>query len=118
MRGFMGAAALAAMLAVAACGGGGFTPDDACRLVKDHLAAKAGFQLHDPYRFPIVKYTNVEVIECFDFESDVQRGWARIHVRARGDEYEAEADKLLGRGVDFTPTFEFDRYDQGWKIVE
>ena len=104
-------------LAMVSCGDE-FTEEDACQMVKDHLAGKAGFELHDAYRNPPVKYRNVHVIECFDFKSDSRRGWAQIHVRARGDEYEAEVEKLLALRKEFSPTFEFDRYDQGWKIVE
>lgn len=111
------AAAGCLLLSTVSCGDA-FSEEEACQMVKDYVAEKAGFELHDAYRFPLVKYRNVEVIECHDFESDSRRGWARLHVRALGEEYEAEAKKLLGERTEFNPTFEFDRYDQGWKIVE
>lgn len=114
---WLAGAALCLALGAGGCGGG-FTEKDACGMVKEFLAAKAGYELHDAYRNPPVRYRNVEIVECYGFESDSDRGWARIHVRAIGDEYEAQVDRLLERRKEFSPTFEFDRYDQGWKIVE
>jgi hypothetical protein len=107
------------LLLFAACGGEEFGEQQACDLAKEFLTKtkEAGWQFHDAYRYPPVSYKNMEVLECFDFVSDVERGWAKISVRAMGDEYHAEQGTLLGR-KELQPTFEFDRYDQGWRIVE
>ena len=76
-----------------------------------------GWQFHDAYHFPMVAYKSVEVTGCFDFQSDTKRGWAKISLRALGDEYVVEGDTARGR-KEFTPAFEFDRFDQGWMIVK
>jgi hypothetical protein len=101
------------------CSSGRLTEEEACRLATEHLleSKETGWQFHDAYHFPMVVYKAVEVTECFDFQSDTERGWAQISLRAMGDEYIAEDGTPRGR-KEFTPAFEFDRFDQGWMIVK
>ena len=56
-------------------------------------------------------------IDCFDFESSTERGWAKIDIRAMGDEHRSNDGSSFGR-KEFTTSVEFDRMDQGWRIVE
>jgi len=102
-----------------ACGGGRLSETDACRMATEHLleSKDTGWQFHDAYHFPMVVYKAIEVQECFDFQSDTERGWANISVRALGDEYVAEDGTPRGR-KELTPSFEFDRFDQGWMVVK
>lgn len=88
-------------------------------MATEHLleSKDIGWQFHDAYHFPMVVYKAIEVKECFGFQSDTQRGWAKIRVRAVGDEYVAEDGTPHGR-KELTPAFEFDRFDQGWMIVK
>jgi hypothetical protein len=111
--------ALLTAFGLLACDGGRLTETEACRLATEHLleSKDTGWQFHDAYHFPMVVYKSVEVTECFDFQSDTERGWAKISLRAMGDEHVAEDGTPRGR-KEFTPAFEFDRFDQGWMIVK
>ncbi len=114
-------AAITMLLAflVLACGGGRLSETEACRMATEHLleSKDTGWQFHDAYHFPMVVYKSIEVKECFGFRSDTKRGWAKISLRALGDEYVAEDGTPRGR-KELTPAFEFDRFDQGWMIVK
>ena len=116
---YRAAAALLLVPFLLSCNGGRLSEEEACRMATDYLmeSTETGWQFHDAYHFPMVEYKAVEVKGCFDFESDTERGWAKISVRAEGDEYVSEDGTPRGR-KEFTPSFEFDRFDQGWKIVK
>jgi hypothetical protein len=110
--------ALAAVLFLSSCDSGSLSEEEACRMAIEYLMeSRDGWQFHDAYHYPMVAYKNIEVQGCFDFQSDNERGYAKITVRAIGDEYVAEVGTPRGR-KELTPSFEFDRFDQGWKIVE
>jgi len=93
--------------------------DEACRIAGDYvlLPDDDEWQHRDFDRYPASGYRNVEIVECTDFVSRLDKGWARIQVHGRGDEYEMEHGEFLGRTI-FSTEVEREKTPEGWKVID
>ena len=106
------------LLSLASCGTE-FSESQACELAEAYLGETkpSGWQHLDLDYFPAAGYRNVEVVECTDFRSKLDQGWASVTVHARGDAFEPEEERFLGRTI-FTAEIEFEGTGEGWRVLE
>ena len=108
------------LLAATACKPSrGLTEEKACELARAHVLEPKyadGWQYCDLERFPSTCYRDVEVIECFDFRSKEDEGWAGIQVEAMGQEFHPDDGTSLGR-TRFQSQVELRRGPEGWEVV-
>ena len=109
---------VAALLLAGSCAPG-ISGDLACRMATEYLLDpdKSGWQYVDQDIFPAARYREIEVIECADFRSKTEEGWAAIRVHATGEAYELDGGRSLGR-IPFLAEIEFDRGSGGWEVLE
>jgi hypothetical protein len=116
VRRFLAGLALPAMLA---CTSASLTEEQACMLAGEHVLEPkyaAGWQYCDLERFPSTCYREAQVLECFDFLTKEEEGWAGIQVEAMGEEFSPEDGTSLGR-TRFRSHVELRRGAEGWEVV-
>jgi len=104
---------------LAACAADAFGPEDACRLAGEHvlLPDDDEYQQLDLGHYPASGYKSVEILECTEFLSKAEDGWASVRVHGRGDEFDLDTGQPLGRTI-FTVTVELQRTPDGWRAVD
>lgn len=80
------------------------------------LPEEENWQHLDSERYPPSGYRDIELLECTEFLSRREQGWARIRVHARGDEFDLEDERFLGRTI-FSTEVEMERTPEGWKVI-
>ena len=109
-----------ALLLPAACRSTGLSEEKACEMARAHVSEPkyaAGWQYCDFERFPSSCYKEVEVLECFEFLTKEDEGWAGIQVEAMGDEFNPEDGTSLGR-TRFQSAVELRRTAGGWEVMK
>ncbi|MGD8376446.1 MAG: hypothetical protein PVF68_09920 [Acidobacteriota bacterium] len=96
-----------------------FDEEEACRIAGEHVLQPDDdeWQHRDFDRYPASGYRNVEIVECTDYVSRLDEGWARIRVHGRGDEYDMEQGEFLGRTI-FSTEVELEKTPEGWKVLD
>jgi hypothetical protein len=109
-----------ALLALAACTSTGLAEEKACEMARAHMSEPkyaAGWQYCDFERFPSSCYKDVEVLECFEFLTKEDEGWAAIQIEAMGEEFNPEDGTSLGR-TRFQSAVELRRTAGGWEVMK
>ena len=115
----MGLAVLLALWPMA-CTSSGLSAEQACEMARAHVVEPkyaAGWQYCDFDRFPSSCYKEVEVLECFEFLTKEDAGWAAIQVEAIGEEFDQEAGTSLGR-TRFQSAVELRRSAEAWEVIK
>jgi len=108
------------LLLPAACTSAGLSEETACELARAHVSETkyaAGWQHCDFERYPSSCYKDVEVLECFEFLTKEDEGWASIQVEAMGEEFNPEDGTSLGR-TRFQSAVELRRTTAGWEVMK
>jgi hypothetical protein len=114
------ALAVLALLLPAACSSSSLSEEQACEMARAHVSVPkyaAGWQYCDFERFPSSCYKEVETLECFEFRSKEDQGWAGIQVEGMGEEFNPEDGTSLGR-TRFQSAVELRRTTEGWEVVK
>lgn len=109
-----------ALLLLVACTSTGLSEEEACELAQAHVSQPKyaeGWQYCDFERYPSSCYKEVEVLECFEFLTKEDEGWASIHVEAMGQEFNPEDGTSLGR-TRFQSAVELRRTAEGWEVMK